>query len=247
MRPSASGCWARASSWAPNVKGASIWGAVTDPPGCVCDRRCYQRREMARAASRSVLDDLQDVALLLFAAGRRHDGANRRGVRSALPDHLAEILLGDSQLENVSVLADHLLDLDLLRLVHERLNNRQYQRLHAPLRCRFDRHAGPARLGGNTSSSAEPVVYARPQVSTKQSAARAGIRLDRWRSAVKYPRPRGWLLVGEGELEQHPILGHVVELVAALVVPVAVGDARLGPPRELPAHQHLAAAEPVGA
>src|SRR5688572_26556700 len=72
---------------------------------------------------RSVLDDLEDVALLLFAAGRRHDRADRRSVRAALPDHLAQIFLGHPELEHVGVLPDDLFDLDLLRLVDEGLDD----------------------------------------------------------------------------------------------------------------------------
>ena len=52
----------------------------------------------------SVFDDLEDVALLFLAARGGHQGTDRRGVRSTLADHLAEVLLGDAQLENVRVI-----------------------------------------------------------------------------------------------------------------------------------------------
>src|SRR5690606_14951486 len=100
------------------------------------------------SAARSVLDDLEDVALLLLAARGRHDGADRGGVGSSLPDHLAEILLRHRQLEDVGLLADHFLDLDLLGLVHESLHDRLDELLHRkPLRAASIE--GPSSGGGS--------------------------------------------------------------------------------------------------
>src|SRR5262245_17167094 len=82
------------------------------------------------------LDDLEDVALLLFATRRSHQRSNGGGMSTALADDFAEVLLGDTELEHVCVLADHLFDLDLIRSIHESLNDRHDERLHCPLHTR---------------------------------------------------------------------------------------------------------------
>src|SRR5262245_45913163 len=79
----------------------------------------------------SELDDLEDVALLLLAAGSRHDRADRGRVRPTLPDHLSEVLLGHAELEHVGMLSDDLLDLDLLRLVDDRRHDGLDELLHS--------------------------------------------------------------------------------------------------------------------
>jgi len=80
-----------------------------------------------------VLDDLQDVALLLFATRRRHQRSDRGSVRPALADDLAEIFLGNTEFEHMRVLTNDFLDLNLIGLVDQSLNDGRDELLHLPL------------------------------------------------------------------------------------------------------------------
>ena len=81
-----------------------------------------------------MLDDFQDVPLLLFPAGRGHQGPDRRGVRASFSDDLAQVLLRDPQFEHVRVLSHDLLDLDLFWFVDQGLDDRHDELLHKSLR-----------------------------------------------------------------------------------------------------------------
>ena len=47
-----------------------------------------------------------------------------------LSDHLAQVLLRDPELEHMGVIPNDFLDLDFLRTINQRLNDRHYERLH---------------------------------------------------------------------------------------------------------------------
>ncbi len=66
-----------------------------------------------------LLENLEDDAAAALRGGGREDRAQGLGGAALLADHLAEILLGDLELEDEGVGLLDLLDLDLLGVVDE--------------------------------------------------------------------------------------------------------------------------------
>jgi hypothetical protein len=90
-------------------------------------------------------------------------------VSTTLSDHLSEIFLGHTQLEDVSVISHDLFDLDLFRLVHERLYDRHDERLHWLLRERFTGRARGLRTRHQSSTTASSTTIPRAFTPRGQS------------------------------------------------------------------------------
>src|SRR5688572_27177708 len=67
-----------------------------------------------------LLDDLEDRALAQLGRGSREDRAHRPGRAPLLADHLAEVFLGDLELEDGGLFSLDLVDLDGLGTIDQR-------------------------------------------------------------------------------------------------------------------------------